>query len=154
MNSSGFSDSGSGGEAFCEKDLAALSAALGMSYEIEYNVPRTRSENRSYHVQASVKMKGERSKRYAVFITRTPYTYGNHTKRITLEIAMLYRKPFDCEDSLLPKDVRRVRDSVSDAAVKAVLGGCVIKASKTRHIEVPRSSCVEELALKMAVANA
>lgn len=52
---------------FTEKDLAGLAAELGLSYEINYNQVSVNLENKSCIVGVWVKMKGLRSKRYAVF---------------------------------------------------------------------------------------
>ena len=52
---------------FTEKDLAGLAAEIGLSYEINYNQVSAHLENKSCTVRVWVKMKGMRSKRYAVF---------------------------------------------------------------------------------------
>ena len=52
---------------FTEKDLAGLAAELGLSYEINYGQVSVHPENKSCTVMVWVKMKGLRSKRYAVF---------------------------------------------------------------------------------------
>lgn len=133
---------------FNEKDLTELAAALGLSYEIEYSAPVAYSENRSYTVSAWVKLKGLKSKRYAVFIGKT-----SHTKRFPLEVALIYRKAFGGKGDLLPKDVKHIRDEAAAYVVENILRGCIVKVSKTRHIMVQPSSSVEELKLKMAVAG-
>ena len=134
---------------FNEKDLIELAATLGLSYEIEYDAPVTYSENKSYTVRAWVKLKGLKSKRYAVFVTGK----NSHTKRFPLEVALIYRKPFGGREDLLPKDVKRIRDEAAAYVVENILRGCVVKASETRHIMVQPSSSVEELKLKMVVAG-
>lgn len=134
---------------FNEKDLIELAATLGLSYEIEYNAPVWYSENKSYIVQAWVKFKGLKSKRYAVFITGK----NSHTKRFPLEAALIYRKAFRGKEDLLPKDVKCIRDEAASYVVKNILRGCIIKVSETRHIMVQPSSSIEELKLKMAVAG-
>ena len=150
MGVSGFENGGFCKNPFDERDLAEMAAALGMSYEIEYDVPASKCENKSYHIRASVKMKGLQSKRYAVFRI---YNHIDHTKRINVELELLYRKPLDCKDALLPKDVRRIRDEAASAAVTAIMQGCSVKISKTRRIVVPPASSIEEFKLKMAVAG-
>lgn len=134
---------------FNEKDLTELAAALGLSYEIEYSAPAAYSENRSYVVSAWVKLKGLKSKRYAVFVTGK----NSHTKRFPLEAELVCRKAFGGKEGLLPKDVKRVRDEAAASALKRILSGCRVKISNTRRIEVPSASSVEELKLKMAVAG-
>ena len=52
---------------FTEKDLAGLAEELGLSYELNYGKVSVHSENKSCTVMIWVKMKGLRSKRYAVF---------------------------------------------------------------------------------------
>lgn len=134
---------------FSEKDLIELAAALGLSYEIEYDAPVAYIENKSYTVSAWVKLKGLKSKRYAVFVTGK----NSHTKRFPLEVSLIYRKAFRGKEDLLPKDVKRIRDAAASYVVENILRGCVVKASETRHIMVQPSSSVEELKLKMAVAG-
>ena len=134
---------------FTEKDLAGLAAELGLSYEINYDLTFMRQRNKSRTVSAWIKMKGLRSKRYAVF------AYGGgqpHTKRNYLEVVLLDRTRIDDgKGSLSPEDVRRVRDHVSDYAMKSILAGCSVKISKTRHVIVPPAGSVEELKLKLVV---
>jgi len=133
---------------FTEKDLAELAAELGLSYEIDYDWSCTRLENKSCTVKAWVKMKGLKSKRYAVF------AYGGgrlHTKRHYLEIVLLDRARIDGNGSLSPEDVKRVRDHAADFMVKRILVGCSVKISKTRRAAVPPAGSVEELRLKLAV---
>ena len=141
-------DSSSNGD-FNEKDLIELAATLGLSYEIEYDAPVAYSENKSYTVRAWVKLKGLKSKRYAVFVTGK----NSHTKRFSLEVSLIYRKAFGGKEDLLPKDVKRIRDEAASHVVENILHGCVVKASETRRIMVQPSSSVEELKLKMAVAG-
>lgn len=141
-------DSSSNG-GFNEKDLIELAAMLGLSYEIEYNAPVAYSENKSYTVQAWVKFKGLKSKRYAVFMTGK----NSHTKRFPLEVALIYRKAFRGKEDLLPKDVKYIRDEAASYVVENILRGCVVKVSETRHIIVQPSSSVEELKLKIAIAG-
>lgn len=132
---------------FNEKDLIELAVMLGLSYEIEYEAPVAHSENKSCTVMAWVKLKGLKSKRYAVFVAGK----NSHTKRFSSEVVFIYRKPGS--EGLLPKDVKRIRDEAAAHVVENILRGCVVKASKTRHITVQPSSSVEELKLKMAVAG-
>lgn len=132
---------------FNEKDLIGLAAALGLSYEIEYDAPVAYSENRPYTVSAWVKLKGLKSKRYAVFMTGE----NSHTKRFSL--ALICRKAFRSKEDLLPKDVKYIRDGAAAYVVENILLGCIVKVSETRHIMVQPSSSVEELKLKMAVAG-
>jgi len=132
---------------FNEKDLIELAAALGLSYEIEYDMPVAYSENRSYTVSAWVKLKGLKSKRYAVFMTDE----NNHTKRFPL--SLICRKAFRGKEDLLPKDVKYIRDGAAAYVVENILHGCTVKVSETRRIVVQPSSSVEELKLKMAVAG-
>ena len=141
-------DSSSNG-GFNEKDLIELAATLGLSYEIEYDTPVVYSENKSYTVRAWVKLKGLKSKRYAVFVTGK----NSHTKRFPLEVALIYRKAFGGKEGLLPKDVKRIKDESASYVVENILRGCVVKVSETRRIMVQPSSSVEELKLKMAVAG-
>lgn len=141
-------DSNSNG-GFNEKDLIELAAMLGLSYEIEYDTPVTYSENKSYTVSAWVKFKGLKSKRYAVFVTGK----NIHTKRFSLEVALIYRKAFGDKEDLLPKDVKHIRDEAASYVVENILRGCVVKVSETRHIMVQPSSSIEELKLKIAVAG-
>lgn len=134
---------------FTEKDLAGLAAELGLSYEINYDQVSVHLENKSRTVKVWVKMKGLRSKRYAVF------AYGEgqqHTKRHCFEIALPYGKLFD-GDSLSPEAVRLVRDHAADFMVRRILIGCSVKISNTRHVVMPPSGSVEEMKLKLAVSG-
>ena len=134
---------------FTEKDLAGLAAELGLSYEINYDQVSVHLENKSRTVKVWVKMKGLRSKRYAVF------AYGEgqqHTKRHCFEIALQYGKLFD-GDSLSPEAVRLVRDHAADFMVRRILTGCSVKISNTRHVVMPPSGSVEEMKLKLAVSG-
>lgn len=134
---------------FTEKDLARLAAELGLSYEINYNQVSVHLENKSCTVRAWVKMKGLRSKRYAVFA----YSEGQqHTKRHCFEIVLSYGKLSD-GDSLLPKAVRLVRDHAADFMVRRILTGCLVKISNTRHVVIPPSGSIEEMKLKLAVSG-
>lgn len=133
---------------FTEKDLAGLAAELGLLYEINYDWTCTRLENKSCTVKAWIKMKGLKSKRYAVF------AYGGgrpHTKRHYLDVVLLDRTWIKDNGSLSPEDVRRVRDHAADFMVKRILVGCSVKVSKTRRVAVPSAGSVEELRLKLAV---
>lgn len=134
---------------FTEKDLAGLAAELGLSYEINYGQASVHLENRSCTVGAWVKMKGLRSKRYAVF------AYGGgqlHTKRHCFEIVLPCGK-LPGGDSLSPKAVRLVRDRAADFMIGRILIGCSVKISNTRHVVIPPSGSVEEMKLKMAVSG-
>lgn len=134
---------------FTEKDLSELAAALGLSYEIDYNWTSAHPENMSYTVSAWIKMKGLRSKRYAVF------AYGGdqlHTKRHCLEIVLPYGLRLD-DVSLSSKAVRLVRDRAADFMVRRILIGCSVKISNTRRIVVPPSGSIEEFRLKLVVAG-
>ena len=132
---------------FSEKDLIELAAALGLSYKIEYIARAAYIGNKSFAVMAWVKLKGLKSKRYAVFITDR----NSHTKRFSCEVALGYRKPDS--DGLSPKDIKRIRDEAAAYTLENILRGCVVKVSETRHIIVPSSSSVEELKLRMAVTG-
>lgn len=134
---------------FTEKDLTGLAVELGLSYEINYNQVPVHLENKSCTVRVWVKMKGLKSKRYAVF------AYGEgqpHTKRHCFEIVLPYGKLSD-GDSLLPKAVRLVRDHTADFMVRHILTGCLVKISNTRHIVIPPSGSIEEMKLKLAVSG-
>ena len=134
---------------FTEKDLAGLAAELGLSYEINYDQVSVHLENKSRTVKVWVKMKGLRSKRYAVF------AYGEgqqHTKRHCFEIALPYGKLFDV-DSLSPEAVRLVRDHAADFMVRRIMTGCSVKISNTRHVVMPPSGSVEEMKLKLVVSG-
>ena len=134
---------------FTEEDLAGLAAELGLSYEINYYLVPVRLENKSRTVRAWVKMKGLRSKRYAVFA----YDEGqHHTKRHCFEIVLPYGKLSD-GDSLSPEAVRLVRDHAADFMVRRILTGCSVKISNTRHVVMPPSGSVEEMKLKLAVSG-
>lgn len=148
MDISDFSEE-SFGRGYGEDDLASLAAALGLSYEIEHDVRNSYAENRSSSVRAQVKLKGLKSKRYAVFVTGK----NVHTKRFSLEVVLAYRNAAGRGEGLSPKDVRRVRDEAAAFVVENILRGCVVKASETRRMRVPPSSSVEEMKLKMAVAG-
>lgn len=148
MDVSDFSENDFGKRGFGEKDLAKLASSLGMSYEIGYDVS-TLGENKSYTVRAWVRLKGLKSKRCAVFVS----TGNAHVKRFTMEVALLYRKPFDSKEALLPEDDRRVKDEAAAYALKNILRGCSVKISKTRHVRIPQASSVEEFMLKSAVAG-
>lgn len=141
-------DSSSNG-GFNEKDLIELAATLGLSYEIEYDVPVAYSENKLYTARAWVKLKGLKSKRYAVFVTGK----NIHTKRFSLEVALIYREAFRGKEDLLLKDVNRIRDEAASYVVKNILRGCIVKVSETKHIMIQPSSSIEELKLKMAVTG-
>ena len=149
MDISDFSEDDFKDRDFGEDDLAELAAVLGLSYEIEYNGASAYIENKSCTVAAWVKFKGLKSKRYAVFMTGK----NSHTKRFALDVTFMNKKSFGRGCGLSPRDVRRVRDEAAACVVKSVLFGCRVKISNTRHVEVPRSSSVEELKLKMAVAG-
>lgn len=98
---------------------------------------------------AWVKMKGLRSKRYAVF------AYGEgqqHTKRHCFEIVLPYEKLPD-RDLLSPKVARLVRDHAADFMVRRILIGCSVKISNTRHVVIPQSGSVEEMKIKLAVSG-
>lgn len=98
---------------------------------------------------AWVKMKGLRSKRYAVFV----YGEGQqHTKRHCFEIVLPYGKLPD-RDLLSPKAVRLVRDHAADFMIRRILIGCSIKISNTRHVVIPPSSSIEEMKIKLAVSG-
>ena len=94
-------------------------------------------------------MKGFRSKRYAVF----GYGANRHSKRISLELVLLYRKPVGRTDELLQQDVRRLRDETAAHAVKSILYGCSVKISNRRRVKIPRSSSIGELKLRLAAAG-
>ena len=134
---------------FTEKDLAGLAEEIGLSYELNYGKVSVHPENKSCTVMIWVKMKGLRSKRYAVFV------YGEsqqHTKRHCFEIVFPYGKLPD-GDSLSPKAVRLVRDHAADFMVRRILTGCSVKISNTRHVVIPPSGSIEEMKIKLAVSG-
>lgn len=134
---------------FTEKDLAGLAAEFGLSYEINYDRVSVHLENKSHTVRAWVKMKGLRSKWYAVFA----YDEGQqHTKRHCFEIVLPYGKLPD-GDLFSPKVAGLVRDHAADFMVRRILTGCLVKISNTRHAVIPPSGSIEEMKLKLAVSG-
>lgn len=136
---------------FGEKDLSRLAEALGLSYEIGFNSPKTvlASWPSNWTLYGYVKFKGPRSKRCAVFI----YEKNSHVRRFSSEVVILDRKSFYSEKELTADELSRVRNEIASDAVARILKGCTVKVSKTRKITVPGSSCVDELILRLAVAN-